>query len=158
MSIVIQHLDEVRFSAHNGMHSINIDLPESHGGGNSGMSPPQLFVAALGASVGVYVADYCDSRAIAYQGMRLCLDWKYREKPRRIGSVCVRLEIPIGSLSSDDERGIQDSVQNCLLHNTLAQKPEFTVEVVPTGMDVPVGALIGAGTITSTISGSVGLK
>jgi len=158
MGIVIQHLDEVRFSAHNGIHSVNIDLPESHGGGNSGMSPPQLFVAALGACVGVYVADYCDSRAIAYQGMRLCLDWKYREKPRRIGSVRVRLEIPSGNLSADDEQGIQASVQQCLLHNTLAQKPEFSVEIVPTGIDVLVGALIGSGPSTSASSGSIEIK
>lgn len=136
MSIVIQHHDEVRFSAHDGNHSVTIDLPESHGGNNSGMSPPQLFVAALGACVGVYVADYCDRYAISYQGMRLSLDWKYREKPRRIGSVSVRLELPTGSLSAEDEQGIQDSVQQCLLHNTLAQKPEFTVEIVPTGIDV----------------------
>ena len=131
MSITIQHHEDVRFSAHHGDHEVIIDLPESHGGGNRGMSPPQLFIAALGACVGVYVADYCDSHAIFYKGMRLILDWKYKEKPQRIGSVRVRLELPSGPLTDEHQQGIQDSVQQCLLHNTLARKLLFDVEVVP---------------------------
>lgn len=131
MGIIIQHHEDVRFSARHGDHRVTIDLPESHGGSDSGMSPPQLFVAALGACVGVYVADYCDSHAIPYQGMQLHLDWKFRDRPRRISHVRVRVELPSGPLPAEHEQGIQDSVQNCMLHNTLAQKPEFAVEVAP---------------------------
>jgi len=137
MSIVIQHHEDVRFSAHHGDHQVTIDLPESHGGNNRGMSPPQLFVAAIGACVGVYVADYCDNHALEYQGMRLHLDWKYREKPRRISSVRVRVELPSGPLVAEHEQGIQNTVQQCLLHNTLAQKPEFAVHVLPVDAGIP---------------------
>ena len=136
MNITIQHHEDVRFCAHHGDHRVIIDLPESHGGNNRGMSPPQLFVAALGACVGVYVADYCDGHAIPYQGMRLLLDWKYMENPRRIGRVHVRLELPSGPLTAEHQQGIQDSAYRCLLHNTLAQKPKFDVEVVATDADV----------------------
>lgn len=132
MNITIQHHEDVHFSAHHENHKISIDLPENLGGGNRGMNPPQLFVAALGACVGVYVADYCDSHAIPYQGMQLQLSWKYKDKPRRIGSVNVRLELPSGSLSNEHQQGIQDSIQQCLLHNTLAQKPDFNVNIIPT--------------------------
>ena len=131
MGILIQHHEDVRFSARHGEHEVIIDLPKSHGGDNRGMSPPQLFVAALGACVGVYVVDYCDRHAISYQGMCLDPDWKYKERPRRIGSVRMRLELPSDPLTAEHEQGIRDSVQQCLLHNTLAQKPEFEVEVVP---------------------------
>ena len=136
MNITIQHHEDVRFSAHHGDHQVTIDLPESHGGNGRGMSPPQLFVASLGACVGVYVADYCDSHAIPYQGMRLHLEWKYKEKPRRIGCVRVRLELPSGPLSAEHQQGIHDSAQQCLLHNTLVQKPAFDVEVMSTDADV----------------------
>jgi uncharacterized OsmC-like protein len=94
MSITIQHHEDVRFSAHVGRHQVSIDLPESHGGQDSGMAPPQLFVAALGACAGVYAADHCDSQGIGYQGMRIELDWEIRDRPRRIGGVRVRIELP----------------------------------------------------------------
>jgi len=129
MSITIQHHEDVRFSAHFGGHQVTIDLPESHGGQDRGMSPPQLFIAALGACAGVYVADYCDSRAISYQGMRLDLDWSYKDRPRRIAGVKLRLELPTGPLAPEHAQGIQDSVQQCLLHNTLAHRPEIDVEI-----------------------------
>ncbi len=96
------------------------------------MSPPQLFVASLGACVGVYVAGYCDRHSISYQNMRLTLDWKYKDHPRRIGNVLVKLELPCGPLSAESQQGIQDSVQRCLQHNTLAHTPEFQVDIVPT--------------------------
>jgi putative redox protein len=131
MSILIEHHEDVRFSARQGNHQVTIDLPESHGGNDQGMSPPQLFVSAIGACIGVYIADYCDNHAIQYQGMRLHLDWKYREKPRRISSVRVRVELPGGMLPAEHEQGIQNTVQHCLLHNTLANKPEFVVDVLP---------------------------
>ena len=133
MSIMIQHHEDVRFSARCGSHHVTIDLPESHGGQDRGMTPPQLFITALGACAGVYVADYCDSQAISYQGMRLELDWNYMDRPRRIAGVRVRLELPSGPLTPDQEQGVRDSVQQCLLHNTLAHKPDFAVEFVSTG-------------------------
>jgi len=93
MSITIQHHEDVRFSAHFGRHQVSIDLPESHGGQDSGMTPPHLFVAALGACAGV---------------------------------------------------------SDCLLHNTLANPPQFDVQVtardpaLPTHMAAAAGCETGA--------------
>lgn len=133
MNIVIRHHEDVRFSAECGGHAVTIDLPQSHGGGDGGMTPPQLFIAALGDCAGVYMADYCDSQGIAYQGMRLTLDWDYVDRPRRISGVRLRLELPSGPLSPEQQQGIRASVQQCLLHNTLAYKPALAVEIVSTG-------------------------
>jgi putative redox protein len=129
MSITIQHHEDVRFSARFGRHEVAIDLPESHGGQDSGMAPPQLFVAALGACAGVYTADHCDSQGIGYQGMRIELDWEIRDRPRRIGGVRVRIELPGGGLTPAQIDGICASVADCLLHNTLAHPPRFDIEV-----------------------------
>jgi uncharacterized OsmC-like protein len=105
MSIVIQHHQDVRFSIHHGDHQVTVDLPENHGGSDRGMSPPQLFVAALGACIGVYIADYCDSQAIPYQGLQLHLDWKLRDRPRRTSHVRVRVELPSSPLAAEHEQG-----------------------------------------------------
>lgn len=137
MSLVIQHHDEVRFSARAGRHQVDVDLPESHGGQDSGMTPPQLFIAALGACAGVYVADHCDSQGIDYQGMRIELDWDILERPRRIGGVQVHIALPGGTLTPAQVDGIRASVSDCLLHNTLAHPPQFRVEVTARADGLP---------------------
>ncbi len=129
--ITIQHHEDVRFSAHVGHHQVAIDLPHSHGGQDSGMAPPQLFVAALGACAGVYAADYCDSQGLDYRGMRLDLEWEIRERPRRIGHVRLRVELPHDVPSPAQLAGLRASVADCLLHNTLAHPPELVVDIVP---------------------------
>lgn len=149
MSITIQHHEDVRFSAHFGRHQVSIDLPESHGGQDSGMTPPHLFVAALGACAGVYAADHCDSQGIGYQGMRIELDWEIRDRPRRIGGVRVRIELPEGGLTQAQIDGIRASVSDCLLHNTLAHPPQFDVQVTARNPDllthVPAAAVCETG-------------
>jgi putative redox protein len=129
MNLTIEHQEEVRFNACFGEHQVTIDLPESHGGQGRGMAPPQLFIAALGGCAGVYVADYCDSQGIDYQGMRLSIDWDYENRPRRISSVRVRIELPGGDLPAAQVQGMLDAVHGCTLHNTLAHQPRFDIEV-----------------------------
>ena len=89
MTITIEHQEDVRFKARAGDHRVTIDLPESHVGGDGGMTPPQLFVSAVGACAGVYTADYCDNQGIDYRGMRITADWEVRERPAASAmSVC----------------------------------------------------------------------
>lgn len=142
MSITIEHHEDVRFTAHAGPHCVTIDLPVSHGGSDGGMTPPQLFVAALGACAGVYTADYCDSQGIDCRGMRIHLDWEVHDRPRRIGAVRVRIEVPDTALSSSQVNGIRRSVGECLLHNTLAHPPRFEVEVSAAPKPAPVAAVL----------------
>ena len=138
MTITIEHREDVRFTACAGNHRVTIDLPESHGGADGGMTPPQLFVSALGACAGVYTADYCDSQGIDYRGMRITADWEVRDRPRRIGNVRVRIEMPSDSLSTAQIEGIRRSVGDCLLHNTLAHRPDFLIEVATAAATFPV--------------------
>lgn len=138
MPITIEHHEDVRFTAQAGQHRVTIDLPESHGGSDSGMTPPQLFISALGACAGVYAADYCDSQGIDYRGMRITLDWDVHERPRRIGNVRVHIAMPNGSLTPAQIEGIRRSVGECLLHNTLAHRPGFEIDVTHPGADAPV--------------------
>jgi putative redox protein len=130
MDITIHHHQDLHFSAHDDEHHVVIDLPERYGGTNLGMNPPQLFVTALGACIGVYVANYCDEHIIPYQGMQLLLNWSYKDKPQRIGKVRMQLKLPSGPLAVEHELGLHRSIENCLLYNTLAHKPDVCIEIL----------------------------
>jgi uncharacterized OsmC-like protein len=77
-------------------------------------------------------------RALCLRGMRITADWELRDRPRRIGHVRVRIEMPGDSLSSAQIEGIRRSVGDCLLHNTLAHRPDFDVEVETAAATFPV--------------------
>jgi uncharacterized OsmC-like protein len=62
--------------------------------------------------------------------VRLNVDWGYDDRPRRISSVRIRVELPGQSLTPAQLQGMLDTVQQCTLHNTLAQRPQLDVEVV----------------------------
>lgn len=141
MRITIDHHEDVRFTARAGPHHVTIDLPVSHGGSDGGMTPAQLFIAALGACAGVYTTDYCDSQGIDCRGMRIHLDWEVHDRPRRIGAVRVHIDVPDTALSQAQADGIRQSVGECLLHNTLAHQPQFEVEVSAVPSPVSVAAV-----------------
>lgn len=130
MSHTIEHQEEVRFSARFGEHEGTIDLPHSHGGQGRGMAPPQLVIATLDGCAGANVADHGDSQGIDDQGMRLNVDWGWDDRPRRISSVDIRIELPDQALTPAQLQGMLDTVRPCTLHHTLAQRPPFNVEVV----------------------------
>jgi ribosomal protein S12 methylthiotransferase accessory factor len=97
------------------------------------MAPPQLFIAALGGCAGVYVADFCDSQGIDYQGLRLNVDWDCEDRPRRISSVHVRIELSGRSLTAAQVQGMLDAVQTCTLQNRLAHRPQRKVDSAAVG-------------------------
>lgn len=141
MDITIHHEDELRFRARSGKHEVVFDLPVPHGGTDQGMSPPQLFVASLGACIGVYVADYCDTAGLDYRGMKIHLDWAMREDPRRIGRIEFRIDLPFASLSATREKAILNVARRCLLHNTLVQQPEMNVQLHRPAETLAAGSL-----------------
>ena len=87
MQLTITHEEELRFAAHSGEHRLVIDLPEPLGGTGRGMTPPQLFVASLGACLGVYIVDYCETIGVPSQGLRVQMHWEQSERPKRIGRI-----------------------------------------------------------------------
>lgn len=73
----------------------------------------------------------CDSQGVDCRGRRLDVDWDVRERPRRIGHVRVRVELPHDALSPAQLDGLRASVVDCLLHKPLVHPPELVVDMVP---------------------------
>lgn len=129
MRISIQHQEEMRFVATDEQHKLTIDLPVPHGGTNRGMTPPHLFVASLGACVGVYIVDFCEENEIEYQDFRIDVDWVMQMKPKRIKRINMTLDFPNHSLTERSKQQIIDSANNCVLQNTLEDKPQVILTI-----------------------------
>ncbi len=129
MELTIHHEEELRFSAHSGDHRLIIDLPEPLGGTGQGMTPPQLFVASLGACLGVYVVDYCETVGVPSQGLKVMMHWEQSDRPKRIGRIRAEIMLPHGDVSPARLAAIQRVAEQCLLHNTLKEVPAFDIEI-----------------------------
>jgi len=129
MAITVSYEEGLRFRAWNGDHQVVIDLPEGVGGSNRGMSPPQLFIASLGSCIGVYVVDYCKRAGISCQGMKIHLDWKIKDDPKRIGDIGVKIELPSCELPPARKKAILSVAEHCLVHNTIHHLPEVDIQL-----------------------------
>lgn len=137
MELTIHHEEELRFAAHSGDHRLTIDLPEPLGGTGRGMTPPQLFVASLGACIGVYVVDYCETVGVSSQGLKVNMRWETADRPKRIGRIQADVTLPAGEVEPQRLAAIRRVAEQCLLHNTLKLTPEFDVSITTASCPAP---------------------
>jgi len=133
MQLTITHEEELRFAAHSGEHRLVVDLPVPLGGTNRGMTPPQLFVASLGACLGVYIVDYCETIGVPSQGLKVEMHWEQTERPKRIARIRAEIRLPEEGITPARLAAIRRVAEQCLLHNTLKAAPEFDIEFMTAG-------------------------
>jgi uncharacterized OsmC-like protein len=138
MELTIHHEEELRFSARSGEHDLTIDLPVPLGGTGRGMTPPQLFIASLGACLGVYVVDYCETIGVPSQGLKVQMRWEQTGRPKRIGRIRAEIMFPHADVTPARLAAIRRVAEQCLLHNTLRQAPEFDIAITTAGCPAPV--------------------
>jgi putative redox protein len=121
MEIRIQHLGDVKFAATARGHRILCDQPDTNGGADSGMTPPEFLLASLGTCAGFYAAQYLKNHGISQQGLEVAVHAEKVPAPARLGKF--RIEIVAPGLAAEHEAGILRAVNACLIKNTLAQPP-----------------------------------
>ncbi|MGQ9640031.1 MAG: OsmC family protein [Candidatus Bathyarchaeia archaeon] len=126
MSMKIIHLDGWRFRAECRGHQVFSDQPVEEEGGDTAMTPVELFIASLGFCIGVYAKLFCDRHNISSEGMRVDLEWKMAENPGRIGQVKVMISMT-GKVNSALADSILRVARHCTIHNTLKNPPEIDV-------------------------------
>lgn len=94
------------------------------------MTPPELFLSALGACAAYYAEEYLRVRALPDDGLEVRLSASKGEHPVRITHL--RIEVIAPGLTQRHRSGILRAVDACLLKNTLSKPPETEVHVVST--------------------------
>ena len=112
---------------HRGLEAVT-DQPRDQGGDDTAMTPTELFVAALGSCAGVYVLNFAKRHYIPVDGMTIQVEYTYAERPRRVGSVEVRVKMPKRA-DQQYRAPLQRAAEQCLVHNSLRQPPQVTISV-----------------------------
>jgi uncharacterized OsmC-like protein len=137
MEVSVEHLGDFQFEIKARQHTLVADQPAENGGYDEGMTPPELFLAALGSCAGFYVALYLRKHNLALEGTRIRVHADKLKNPARMDNFRIEVEVPDG-LNGEQKSGVEESVHHCLIHNTLLHPPKIAIEVSTAEMAAPV--------------------
>ena len=135
MEVEILHLDNVKFEAIARGHRVICDQPESNGGSDSGMTPPEFLLVSLGTCAGFYAAQYLKTRSLSADGLKIKVTAEKATQPARLGRFQIEVSTP--ELEAQHQAGVLRAVKACLIHNTLLNAP--AIDIV---LNAPVEATV----------------
>ncbi|MBN1679619.1 MAG: OsmC family protein [Anaerolineae bacterium] len=99
-------------------HTLTIDVPESMGGSNRGVTPPQVFIASLSSCIGAFAASYCNEHGINTEGMTVSVSFEKVSDPTRLVNIKAHVELPNGEVG---KRGtaVKRAALHCPVHETI---------------------------------------
>lgn len=128
MEVAIEHLGDLQFEIKARSHTIACDQPIENGGYDEGMTPPELFLASLGSCAAYYAADYLRRQKLATAGTRVRVTAEKAKNPARLDNFHIEVELPL-ELTEQQRTGIEEAIDRCLIHNTLLNPPQITLDV-----------------------------
>jgi len=119
--MVVTHEGGLKFAAQMREHRLVVDQPAGAGAGeNAGPMPIELLGAALGTCVALYVQQFCASRGLPYEGMRVELQQWGAQNPSRIGRFEVKVILP-EPVPPQYAEMLERVARSCPAHHTFEQ-------------------------------------
>jgi uncharacterized OsmC-like protein len=128
MEIKVTTVDHFKFAVQARAHSIICDQPAENGGQDSGMTPPELLLASLGTCAQFYALQYLRTRNLDDRGLEVTVSAEKLKQPARLGNFRIQVTCS-AELTVEQTEGLERSVHQCLIHNTLLSQPELQIEL-----------------------------
>src|ERR1035438_2898973 len=128
MEVSVKLLGDVKFEVAARKHSLVCDQPSENGGGDEGMTPPELLLASLGTCAAFYASAYLRKKGLAREGVEVRVTAEKAGPPARLDNFRIEVRIPL-ALSEADRAGVDVAVHHCLIHNTLLHSPMIQIEL-----------------------------
>ena len=128
MNVRVEHLGGVQFEAKARQHTIACDQPESMGGYDEGMTPPELFLSALGSCAAFYAVAYLKKKGFVNIGTTVEVSADKIPNPARLDNFRIRVTPPV-ELTEEQKAGVEQAVHHCLIHNTLLNPPSIALAI-----------------------------
>jgi len=128
MEITVEHLGAVQFEIRARQHTNVCDQPETSGGFDEGMTPPELMLASLGSCANYYAAQYLRKKGLASEGTRVRVTANRMTGPARLDDFRIEIDLPV-TCGEEHRKGVENAVHHCLIHNTLLHPPKITIAI-----------------------------
>jgi putative redox protein len=138
MEVRIRHATNKKSDAFARFHRVVCDQPFDEGGGDNGMTPPELMLAALGCCAMHYAAEYLRARHLSPGEIELRVSAEKGGRPVRLTRIGIEVDAP--GLSTRAREGLSKAIDLCLLHQTLANPPKIDIRMSTTVVEGPAEA------------------
>ena len=108
---------------------ISTDQSVKAGGAASAPEPFDLFLASMAACSGFYALNFCQSRGLSTDGLRLQMLWERDEKQPAQTKARLRLTLPNG-FPRNYRSSIVKAMDLCAVKKHIQDAPDFSTEIV----------------------------
>jgi putative redox protein len=127
-TITTAYLGDQLFATDLGRHHLVVDVPAAFGGKDRGPSAPDLFIAALGSCVAIFVASYCEKAGLDARDLAVNVSFDKAEKPSRLVNLRITISLPHVE-PGDREQAIRRVAEHCTVHETIRSLTGIDFEI-----------------------------
>ncbi len=128
MEVKVVHTGKMKFRMQAREHVIETDQPAEVGGEDTAMTPPEIFLSALGACAAFYAAQYLAIRKLSDNGVEVTVDAEKLRNPARLGNFTVHVKSPV-ALDAEQTQAMERTVHRCLIHQTMLEVPKIDIAI-----------------------------
>ncbi len=116
-------------------HRVVCDRTFDEGGNDSGMTPPELMLSAIGCCAMTYAGEYLRTRNLEPCGVEIRVTAEIGAHPARLVEIGIEVDAP--GLAIRTRKGLLKAVEACLLHRTLTNPPRVKVTMATEVIEGP---------------------
>jgi ribosomal protein S12 methylthiotransferase accessory factor len=124
MEIAVDLKEGKKVSARIKEFEIETDQSTKSGGGGTAPAPFDLFLASIATCAGFYVLDFCKTRKIPVDDVRLVMRPRRDDKIRMIDKISIEVQLP-ADFPEKYKPAIVRAVDLCTVKKHIVQAPEF---------------------------------
>jgi len=124
-TIRVRHDEGDRYLIRIRGHELAVDQPVSDGGGDTGPTPTELFVAGLASCVAHYAGRFLRRHRLSERGLAVDCSWGFApDRPARVGEITLRVHLP-EAFPEERRAAFRALIERCTVHNSIEQAPEI---------------------------------
>lgn len=124
MKLTVDLTRENGFRIKSGNHVFVCDQAAEVPGLHASLSPSELLIASLGASISNSATEFCKEHSLSVSGLKTILEWEFAGDKNRIGRIDVSVHMPI-AVPADLADDFMCAIHQCEVYQTLQLKPEM---------------------------------
>jgi len=135
MEVRIRHRKGQQSEAFARFHRVVCDQPFDEGGGDNGMTPPELMLSALGCCAMHSATEYLQARHIPLDRIELRVSAEKGGRPARLTGIGIQVDAP--GLTNRMREGLIKAVEACLLHRVFCEPPQVRIAMATAVAEEP---------------------
>jgi putative redox protein len=110
-------------------HRVISDLSIDDGGGDKGLSPSEMMVAAIGSCMALMVDQYCRKQGYLDGSVEVNSTYEMTDQPNRISAITIDLELP-RDVPEEKKKIIKKLAIECPVHQTLLGPLDIDIDII----------------------------